>query len=99
MASQAVVSLTDTTVCGNSSPGQINGSWTDNGGNFIGDECPADCPGDFNGDGIVNGADFGALLAAWGACSECPEDLDGDGTVSGADVGLILSYWGDCATP
>ena len=99
MASQAVVSLTDTTVCGNSSSGQINGSWTDNGGNFIGDECPADCPGDFNGDGIVNGADFGALLAAWGACSECPEDLDGDGTVSGADVGLILSYWGDCATP
>ena len=96
MASQAVVSLTDTTVCGNSSPGQINGSWTDNGGNFVGDECPTDCPGDFNGDGIVNGADFGALLAAWGPCADCPEDLNGDGTVSGADVGLILSYWGDC---
>ena len=51
---------------------------------------------DLNGDGIVNGADFGALLAAWGPCADCPEDLNGDGTVSGADVGLILSYWGDC---
>ena len=56
---------------------------------------PSDCPGDFNGDGAVNGADFGALLAAWGDCT-CPEDLTGDGTINGADVGLILAYWGPC---
>ena len=93
MASQAVVSLTDTTVCGNSSPGQINGSWTDNGGNFIGDECPLDCPGDFNGDGVVNGGDIGTLLAAWGGADG---DLNGDGTTNGGDLGLLLSYWGDC---
>ena len=54
------------------------------------------CEGDFNDDGIVNGADFGSILAAWGPCSGCPEDLNGDGEVSGADVGLLLSLWGPC---
>ena len=54
------------------------------------------CEGDFNGDGIVNGADFGGLLAAWGLCDGCPEDLNGDGQVSGADIGLLLSVWGLC---
>ena len=54
------------------------------------------CPGDFNGDGQVNGADFGALLAAWGDCGGCPEDLNGDGAVNGADVGLLLAVWGLC---
>ena len=56
-----------------------------------------DCPGDFNGDGEVNGADFGALLAAWGPCSApCTYDLSSDDQITGADVGLILSYWGSC---
>ncbi len=55
------------------------------------------CPGDFNNDGVVNGADFGAILAAWGPCSGCPEDLDGSGEVGGADVGLLLAVWGPCA--
>lgn len=54
------------------------------------------CEGDFNGDGVVNGADFGALLAGWGPCAGCPEDLNDDGVVSGADVGLLLSVWGAC---
>ena len=35
--------------------------------------CPASsqqaCTDDLNGDGIVNGADLGLLLGAWGACS------------------------------
>ena len=31
-------------------------------------EC-SDCPEDLNGDGVVNGADFGILLASWGSCS------------------------------
>ena len=52
--------------------------------------------GDFNGDGIVNGADFGSILAAWGTCGGCPEDLDGNGEVNGADVGLLLAVWGPC---
>ncbi len=54
------------------------------------------CTGDFNDDGIVNGADFGSILAAWGPCAGCPEDLNGDGQVTGADVGLLLSVWGVC---
>jgi len=62
----------------------------------IGGGGPGTCFGDVNGDGIVDGADFGLLLSAWGPCSGCPEDLDGDGAVTGADVGLILSAWGPC---
>ena len=54
------------------------------------------CVGDFNGDGVVNGADFGSLLAAWGPCKRCAPDLDGDGEVDGADVGLLLAVWGAC---
>ncbi len=54
------------------------------------------CVGDFNDDGLVDGADFGSLLAAWGECGGCPEDLNGDGFVTGADVGSLLAAWGEC---
>jgi hypothetical protein len=63
---------------------------------FNGNPAGGSCTGDFNDDGIVNGADFGSLLAAWGVCGGCPEDLNGDGAVTGADVGLLLSVWGAC---
>ena len=59
-------------------------------------EEPDDCLGDFNGDGVVNGADFGSILASWGSCPGCPQDLNGDGIVSGADVGAFLALWGPC---
>ena len=62
----------------------------------LGCDVPPACPGDFNDDGVVNGADFGSILAAWGPCSGCPEDMNGDGVVGGADVGLLLSVWGPC---
>ena len=54
------------------------------------------CFGDLNDDGNVNGADFGVMLAEWGACPGCGGDLNMDGEVSGADVGLLLSVWGEC---
>ena len=54
------------------------------------------CLADLNGDQVVDGADFGALLVAWGPCPGCPEDLNGDGVVDGADVGLLLVEWGMC---
>lgn len=55
------------------------------------------CPADLNGDGIVDGADLGALLGAWGPCSgSCPADLDGNGQVDGADLGALLGDWGNC---
>ena len=49
-------------------------------------------PGDFNGDGLVNGGDLGALLAAWG--TDNPDiDLSGDGVIDGGDLGIFLSLW------
>ena len=55
------------------------------------------CPADLNGDHIVDGADLGALLGAWGPCGgSCPADLTGDGQVDGADLGVLLGDWGNC---
>ena len=90
---QATASLTDTTVCGNSTPGQIIGDWINNGGNTVIDECPEECPGDFNDDGSVDGGDLGFLLAAWGGPDA---DINGDGNTDGGDLGLFLSVWGPC---
>lgn len=51
----------------------------------------ADTPGDLNCDGVVDGADLGLLLGAWG--SPGPGDLNEDGIVDGADLGLLLGAW------
>ena len=51
------------------------------------------CPGDLNGDGVVNGADLGIMLGAWGTPGA---DLNGDGTTDGADLGILLGSWGPC---
>lgn len=50
---------------------------------------------DFNNDGVVDGADLGILLSAWGGCDalECSQDLNFDGVVDGADLGILLAYW------
>ena len=50
---------------------------------------------DINGDGVVDGADLGSMLAAWGPCPPppCPADLDGNGIVNGGDLGLLLAGW------
>ena len=61
-----------------------------------GEDCGGSCPGDFNDDGIVDGADFGGIIAAWGPCKDCPEDMNGDGQVDGSDVGLFVAVWGFC---
>lgn len=55
------------------------------------------CPADLNGDGVVNGADLGVMLAAWGVCpAPCASDLNHDGVVDGADLGVLLAAWGPC---
>ncbi|MCA9285409.1 MAG: hypothetical protein KDA22_09355, partial [Phycisphaerales bacterium] len=46
---------------------------------------------DLDGDGLVNGADLGILLGAWGTPG--PGDLNGDGVVDGADLGNLLADW------
>jgi len=51
------------------------------------------CPADRNADGMIDGADLGLLLGAWGAPDA---DLNGDGTTDGADLGLLLTAWGRC---
>lgn len=45
---------------------------------------------DLDGDGVVDGADLGALLGAWGTVGA---DLTGDGTTDGADLGALLGAW------
>ena len=61
-----------------------------------GTNCSAPCPGDFNSDGIRNGADLGALLAAFGVSAA--GDMNGDGVTDGADLGAFLSVF-DTACP
>jgi len=48
--------------------------------------------GDLNGDGVVDTADLGILLAAFGS-SDAVADLNGDGIVDTADLGLLLSQF------
>jgi hypothetical protein len=54
---------------------------------------PAPCTGDLDGNGVVDSADLGALLSAWGTPAA---DLDGNGIVDSADLGALLSAWGMC---
>lgn len=54
----------------------------------------AQCPADLDGDGVVDGADLGLLLGAWGGGGAA--DLDASGTIDGADLGLLLGAWGPC---
>ena len=85
--------LRGTTVCGNAPAPQVSGVYTDLGGNTV-----CDCAGDLNIDGVINGADLGLVLSAWGPCgASCPYDLNADGQIDGADLGLVLSaWWGVC---
>lgn len=100
VAAAAGMILDGSRLCGNEAPtdpqlhvfGMI-----ENLGGCIEDDCD-DCtptiPADLNGNGVVNGADLGFMLAAWGPCAGCPADLNGDGVVNGADLGLLLAAWG-----
>jgi formylglycine-generating enzyme required for sulfatase activity len=54
------------------------------------------CDGDLDGNGVINGADLGSLLDAWGACVSCAADLNDDGAVNGADLGTMLTNWEAC---
>jgi hypothetical protein len=51
------------------------------------------CPADLNGDDIVNGADLGLLLSAWGTAEQ---DITGDALTDGTDLGILLASWGAC---
>jgi hypothetical protein len=86
------ISLRGTNVCNNTPRPNVSGAWADLGDNTI-----CDCTGDLTADGIVNGADLGVMLSAWGGCTGgCAADLNRDGVVNGADLGVMLSGWGVC---
>jgi hypothetical protein len=78
------------------------GSTPDANGNGRPDSCDAgfgSCTGDLVADGIVNGADLGELLAAWGpASANASADINRDGFVNGADLGELLVNWGPCGS-
>jgi hypothetical protein len=79
-----------------------DGLTVDSNHNGVPDTCEIPftaCPGDFDGNGIVNGADLGALLGSWGPVTAgIPVDLSNDGMVNGADLGILLGAWGACAS-
>jgi hypothetical protein len=53
--------------------------------------------GDFNGDGVVNGADFETLEAAFGTQTNSSNwylDYDGNGMINGADFGAFAENFG-----
>lgn len=52
---------------------------------------------DLDGNGLVDGADLGIMLGAWGT-GDPWVDLNGDGTVNGADLGILLGAWGSPST-
>lgn len=53
------------------------------------------CPADLNRDGMVDGADMGVFLTAWGT-DDPLADFNGDGMVDGEDFGRLLVDWGSC---
>jgi hypothetical protein len=79
-------------VCGND-PDQNNGSWIDNGGNTVSDECPI-CA-DVDGDGFVAVHDLLAVLEAWGG-DDPDADVDGSGLVGMGDLVAVIDAWGPC---
>ena len=97
---KATATIVDSTVCGNvgykGDTTQIYGDYTDNGGNTIEDECPAECAPDINGDGTVNVSDLLQLIGAWGPCGGCDEDIDDSGEVDVTDLLMAIASWGDC---
>jgi formylglycine-generating enzyme required for sulfatase activity len=82
--------------------GQIlQGQLVDSDRNGVPDVCEVDpCPADITGNGLVNGADLGLVLAAWGSDgSEQPgADTNADGIVNGADLATVIGAFGPCPT-
>jgi formylglycine-generating enzyme required for sulfatase activity len=60
----------------------------------------AQCPGDVTGNGVVDGADLGLVLAAWGSdgTDEPGSDINADGLVNGADLAFVIGAFGPCIT-
>ncbi|MHC4992647.1 MAG: right-handed parallel beta-helix repeat-containing protein, partial [Planctomycetota bacterium] len=103
------ISISSTTLCGNSSD-QIEGGYQDDGGNVISDGCFTNppitcdtewplplpvCPADLDGDGVVGVDDQVILILAWGT-SDPQADINQDGVVGVDDLTLLILGWGPC---
>ena len=90
--------LVRTIVCGNVVD-QIVGSYVDQGGNAITEDCVAGfygaCDGDLEGDGVVDGRDLSVLLSGWGSAGP-RGDIDQNGVINGQDLAILLGGWGRC---
>ena len=73
----------------------LTGDPVDGFGTLLGLGKVVPCVGDVNDDGIVNAADLGLLIGAWGNKGGA-EDLNDDGLVNAADLGLLIGAWGPC---
>ncbi|MCP4833725.1 MAG: hypothetical protein GY895_03080 [Phycisphaera sp.] len=73
----------------------LTGDPADGFGALLGLGKSVPCVGDINLDGIVNAADLGLLIGAWGNKGGAA-DLNGDGLVTAADLGLLIGGWGPC---
>lgn len=51
------------------------------------------CPADVNGDRVVDAADLGVLIGAFGSAGPAG-DINGDGIVDAADLGLLIAAFG-----
>ncbi|MBL9148667.1 MAG: FG-GAP repeat protein [Phycisphaerae bacterium] len=74
---------------------RVGGYNGDDGLGYLKVSCTPACPGDLDGNGVVDGADLGQLLGAWGSATVGP-DINSDGTVNGQDLGILLGNWGGC---
>ncbi|MEC8321680.1 MAG: glycosyl hydrolase family 18 protein [Planctomycetota bacterium] len=82
---------------GSDDGGSDGGSDDSDGGDAGDGSSPPGCAGDFDGSGVVDGADLGLMLSAWGSAGDASSgDLDGSGVVDGADLGFLLAAWGAC---
>ncbi len=52
------------------------------------------CGTDINNDGIIDSADLGLLIAAYGIASEGPTDINNDGITDTADLGMLIADFG-----
>jgi hypothetical protein len=88
----AVADLQDTIVCGNLQD-DIDGTWSDGGGNLVGGDCA--CPGDLNGDGVTSVDDLLIILEHFDT-DHIDGDADGDGDTDVDDLLLVIQSWGPC---
>ena len=86
--------IANTIVCGNA-PNQIDGSWTDNGGNLVTDECP-ECAGDNDDNGEVNIDDLLTVIGNFTCTGVCDGDVDGNGIVDIDDLLIVIGSFGPC---